>query len=83
MSDGTFHARTFSARTLNTRILSGLFAALLWLAGSGAALAQANSIDAFNVTQQGGKVTVRIQTKEPLRSLPPNFTVASPASRVG
>ena len=52
---------------------------LLWLAGSGAALAQANAIEAFEVNQQGGKTVVRITTREPLRSVPPNFTVASPA----
>jgi len=52
---------------------------LLWLAGSGAALAQANAIEAFEVAQQGGKTVVRVTTKEPLRSVPPNFTVASPA----
>ncbi|MBI3375975.1 MAG: type IV pilus secretin PilQ [Betaproteobacteria bacterium] len=51
----------------------------LWLLGLGLAWAQANSIEAFNVTQQGGKVVVRIQTKLPLAAVPPNFTVASPA----
>src|SRR3954453_13563004 len=55
-----------------------LCAFILWLAGAGLALAQ-NSIESFDVTQQGGKVVVRITTKEPLRSVPPNFTVASPA----
>lgn len=65
--------------TFPPRILSALFAAVLWLAGMGVALAQANSIESFNVTQQGGKVTVRVQTKQPLTSVPPNFTVASPA----
>ena len=58
----------------------------LWLAGIGLALAQApradangNSIEAVDVTQQGGKVVVRITTREPLRSVPPNFAIASPA----
>jgi type IV pilus assembly protein PilQ len=51
----------------------------LWLASIGVALAQANTIEAFDVTQQGGKVVVRITTKEPLRSVPPNFAVANPA----
>jgi type IV pilus assembly protein PilQ len=52
----------------------------LWLSATGAALAQApNSIESFDVTQQGGRVVVRITTKEPLRSVPPNFSVASPA----
>ena len=56
-----------------------LHALLLWLAGIGIALAQANSIEAFDVAQQGGAVVVRITTKAPLASVPPNFTVASPA----
>jgi type IV pilus assembly protein PilQ len=43
------------------------------------ALAQSNSIEAFDVSQQGGKVVVRITTKEPLSSVPPNFAIASPA----
>jgi type IV pilus assembly protein PilQ len=43
------------------------------------AAAQENSIDAFEVTQVGGKVVVRVTTKEPLKSVPPNFAVASPA----
>jgi len=59
------------------RNLCGILAA--WLAGTGVALAQANSIDAFDVAQQGGNVVVRITTKEPLKSAPPSFTVANPA----
>ena len=51
----------------------------LWLAGMSLALAQTNSIESFEVTQQGGKTVVRVTTKEPLRSVPPNFAVASPA----
>ena len=44
----------------------------LWLAGTGLALAQAaradaNSIEAVDVTQQGGKVVVRITTREARR----------------
>ncbi len=65
--------------TFSARILCAFLVAGLWLAGMGVAFAQANSIEAFNVTQQGGKVTVRIQTKQPLAGIPPNFTVASPA----
>ncbi len=64
---------------LPARIFAALFAVALWFAGLGTAFGQANSIEAFNVSQQGGKVMVRIQTKSPLKSLPPNFTVASPA----
>jgi type IV pilus assembly protein PilQ len=52
---------------------------VLWLAAAGLALAQTNSIENFEVTQQAGRTVVRITTKEPLRSVPPNFTVASPA----
>src|SRR4051812_8954069 len=63
-----FHTASFAA----------LCALALWLSGAGLALAQ-NSIESFDVTQQGGKVVVRITTKEALRSVPPNFTVASPA----
>ena len=51
---------------------------VVWLAGTGAALAQANSIESFDVAQQGGNIVIRITTKEPLKSAPPSFTVASP-----
>jgi len=51
----------------------------LWLLATGIAFAQANSIEGFDVTQQGGNVVVRITTKEPVKSLPPSFTVANPA----
>jgi type IV pilus assembly protein PilQ len=50
-----------------------------WLAGTGIALAQANSIESFDATQTGGNVVVRITTKEPVKSAPPSFTVANPA----
>lgn len=50
-----------------------------WLAGLSLALAQGNSIESVNVTEQAGKVVLRIVTKEPLAAVPPNFTVASPA----
>ncbi len=55
------------------------YGCLLWLSATGLALAQTNAIENFEVTEQGGKTVVRITTKEPLRSVPPNFTVASPA----
>jgi type IV pilus assembly protein PilQ len=58
------------------KILSGV---ALWLAGIGLALAQANAIEGFEVAEQAGKVVVRITTKEALRSVPPNFAIASPA----
>src|SRR6185295_3347306 len=51
----------------------------LWLAGAGVAAAQSNAIESFEVTQQAGKTVVRVTTKEPLRSVPPNFAVANPA----
>ncbi len=54
------------------------FAGLL-LAVTGQAHAQSNAIEAVNVSEQGGNVVVRITTKEPLKSIPPNFSVASPA----
>jgi type IV pilus assembly protein PilQ len=51
---------------------------LLWLCAAGTALAQ-NSIEAFDVAQQGGNIVVRIATKDPLKAVPPSFTVANPA----
>ncbi len=51
----------------------------LWLLGFGLAWAQSNSIESFNVSQQGGKVVVRIQTKNPLPAVPPSFAVVNPA----
>ncbi len=56
-----------------------LHAFLFWLAGLGVCAAQTNSIDNFQVSQQAGKTVVRVTTKEPLNSVPPNFSVASPA----
>ena len=58
------------------KVLSGV---LLWLAGIGLAAAQSNAIEGFEVVEQAGKVVVRITTKEPLRSVPPNFAIATPA----
>ena len=51
----------------------------VWLLGTGLAFAQANSIEGFDVAQQGGNIVIRITTKEPLKSAPPSFTVANPA----
>ena len=56
-----------------------LFASLLWLLATGLAAAQSNTIESFDVAQQGGKIVVRITTKEPLRNLPANFAVTNPA----
>ncbi len=55
------------------------YALAAWLAATGVALAQANAIQGFEVTQQGGNIVVRITTKDALKSAPPNFSVASPA----
>ncbi len=63
---------------MSKRILTYLAAAAAWFA-AGAALAQANSIDAFNVAAQGGRVIVRLTMKEPLGAPPASFTVAQPA----
>ncbi|MGH8686991.1 MAG: type IV pilus secretin PilQ [Burkholderiales bacterium] len=54
-------------------------ALVLLIAGTGVALAQSNSIEAFDVSQQGGKVILRITTREPLKAPPASFTVANPA----
>ena len=64
----------------NAKTLRNLWTILAaWLAGTGLALAQGNSIESFDATQTGGNVVVRITTKEPLKSAPPSFTVANPA----
>ncbi len=67
---------------MKPKAMSILPAFLLYLAGlglAGNAAAQENSIDTFDVSQEGGRVVVRITTKEPLKSVPPSFAVASPA----
>jgi type IV pilus assembly protein PilQ len=51
----------------------------VWACLGGAAFAQTNSIESFNVTPQGDKLIVRITTKEPLNSVPPSFAIANPA----
>ncbi|MEK7360626.1 MAG: type IV pilus secretin PilQ, partial [Pseudomonadota bacterium] len=45
------------------------------------ALAQTppNSVEAFNVSQQSGKVIIKLTLKEPLKSPPGSFTIANPA----
>src|SRR5438067_6429453 len=60
------------------KIKTLLYAYLLWLMGMGLAAAQANTIEGFDVSQQGGKTVVRITTKEPLANVPPNFAVSNP-----
>jgi len=56
----------------------GFLTATLWAA---VALAQGpqNSVEAFNVSQQSGKVIIKLTLKEALKSPPGSFTVASPA----
>ena len=56
----------------------GFLTASLWAA---VALAQApaNSVDTFNVSQQSGKVIVKLTLKEPLKAPPASFTIANPA----
>jgi type IV pilus assembly protein PilQ len=61
------------------KAITALYGFALWLAATGIALAQANSIESFDVSQQGGKIIVKITTKEPLGSVPPSFAVANPA----
>ncbi|HEV3010796.1 MAG TPA: AMIN domain-containing protein, partial [Burkholderiales bacterium] len=64
---------------MKTKATTIIPALLLWLAGLGICAAQGNSIDNFEVRQEGGKTVVRVTTKEPLKSVPPNFSVATPA----
>ena len=63
----------------NTAFYAAFYVLALWLAAPGIAAAQTNSIEAFDVTQLGDKIVVRVTTKEPLTSVPPNFSTASPA----
>jgi type IV pilus assembly protein PilQ len=64
---------------MNTKSTTIIGALLLWLGGLGLCAAQTNSIDRFQVSQEAGRTVVRITTKEPLKSVPPTFSVASPA----
>src|SRR5262245_63014821 len=70
---------TAGGKKMNDKIVRILGAVALWLAGIGLALAQSNAIEGFDVSEQAGKVVIKITTKEPLRTVPPNFAVASPA----
>lgn len=71
---------------MNTKATT-ILAFIIWTAGTAllAALfssdvaAQANSIDSFEVRQEGGRTVVRLTTREPLKSVPANFSVATPA----
>src|SRR3954465_9282381 len=72
-------AATVGDKKMNSKMTTVLSGIALWLAGIGLVFAQANAIEAVDVAAQAGKVVVRITTKEPLRSVPPNFAIASPA----
>ncbi len=61
------------------KAITSLYGFALWLAATGIAFAQANSIQSFDVSKQAGKIVVKITTKEPLGGVPPNFAVANPA----
>jgi len=50
-------------QTMNTKTMKAVYGFALWLAGIGLALAQSNSIESFEVSQQAGKTIVRITTK--------------------
>ncbi len=55
----------------------GFLIASFWAAP---VLAQApNSVEAFNVSQQSGKVIVKLTLKEPLKGQPGSFSIANPA----
>ena len=54
-------------------------ALVVCIAGIGIVSAQGNSIVGFDVAQQGGALIVRVTTKDPLKSVPPNFAIANPA----
>ncbi|WP_291992505.1 type IV pilus secretin family protein [Candidatus Accumulibacter sp. ACC003] len=62
------------------KYLLGLVAAALSvLATANAQEVAANSIESLNVVQQGQVLNVKLTFKEPLRALPPAFSVAKPA----
>jgi type IV pilus assembly protein PilQ len=68
-------------RTYKTPFITLLIAAAAWFS-AGAAHAQAvpqNSIEALNVATQGGRVILRVTTKQPLAAAPASFTVNQPA----
>jgi type IV pilus assembly protein PilQ len=54
-------------------------AALLMVAGAGAALAQENAIESITASQQGSNVVVNIAMKNPPAKLPIGFSITSPA----
>jgi type IV pilus assembly protein PilQ len=60
------------------KYLNSIVALGAWLVAC-AASAQQNTIESFNVATQGGRVIVRITTKQPLAAAPASFTVTQPA----
>jgi len=68
-------------RKYKTPFITLLIAAAAWF-WAGAAHAQAvpqNSIEALNIASQGGRVILRVTTKQPLAAAPASFTVNQPA----
>jgi type IV pilus assembly protein PilQ len=65
--------------TLVSRLIPLSLVALGLLVLTPLARAQANSIDNFQVTQNGGQVIVRVTLKNPITSAPGSFTIANPA----
>lgn len=65
-------------KTIRVKRLSGIALAIVAFITSSLAVAQ-NSIEAFNVGQQAGRVIIQITLKEPLSAPPANFSVANPA----
>jgi type IV pilus assembly protein PilQ len=55
-------------------VLTAFFCAVLAMAQT-----PPNSVEAFNVSQQSGKVIVKLTLKEEIKSQPGSFTVANPA----
>src|SRR2546425_2910851 len=71
-------AATGGGQTMNTKTMKAVYGFALWLAGIGLALAQSNSIESFEVSQQAGKTIVRITTKEAPRNPAPHLAGAPP-----
>ena len=63
-----------------TKILSvfGFLIASLWAAVT-PAQTPSNSVESFNVSQQSGKVVIKLTLKEALKAQPGSFTIANPA----
>jgi type IV pilus assembly protein PilQ len=64
---------------MKKHLLTCLLAAMAWFVASAAFAQGTNSIDALNIATQGGRVIVRVTTKQPLAAPPASFTVSQPA----